>query len=827
MALRRNFLLLFLPCASVAFGGPMPPPAAEQDSVPQSALLRLGTTRFRPGAQQNMVAFSPDGRYLASGGHDYRLRVWEVPSGKQLKSFSVQYYQVNTLRFSPDSKMLAAGTADGLIRVWSVGDWIERSPPPPPNRNWNPPFFDWRPDSKSVVCLGREGKLRIIEPLSGREIQSWQIGGSINPSSLMCSPDGKLAVSQGYDYLLRVWNLSTGQEVKTIEVPTTSSRIYRSYPRLHFSADGKILAGTENDRSVLIWNVETGKIVRRLEIPGYLQSIALSPQGRTLASSSGNNVIRLWGVASGRELRTFDTPREAATALTFSPDGKQLVSSGAAALRFWDIDSDRELYADRGHRAAVSGLVFLDGHHRLASIGNDATLRYWDCAKGIELDRHSSLQSYFYGSFFVAVNGGRSVLLPMSNMGLQRWTPAESRMQYVGLSTPGYVSSLSADGQLAAMAVGTAYRIFDVATGKEARSIEAPNQQTNVNTISTGRRYFAAAHGYRDPFSASQVSVYRLATGRRWRPLMPPHAQPMPAIRLVFSRDTRFLAVIYSNSEVRVWELATGVPRLVLAPPPRSNEPNRNITAAIFTPDSRCLIVGDSTGQLTICGLDRGEPLHLSGAHNAGIQSLVCSDDGERLATGSADTSILIWDLHDLRRRAPQRTPLAAVPATEQLDHAWNMLGTTDEKAVGDAIWLFSQYPDRTVAFLRAKLQPVRSPSGDEIARWVLELGERRWAIRENATQSLAAAGENARMALIKAFLGPASNPEARHRLERLLRRLDDGLTPVKLQPVRAVEVLERIQTPAALQVLVDLARRTTDVVVKEEIDGALVRMGK
>jgi len=820
-------VVLVGPASSLADSIPPVPPAAVEEPLPESALRRFGTTRFRPGAQQNFIAFSSDGRYLASGGYDGKLHIWEVPSGKELRSFPMQYNQINAMRFSPDGKFLAAGSSDGLIRVWSTGDWTERTPPPPPNRTWNPPFFDWLPDNKTLVRLGQDGRLRIQVAISGKELQSWHVG-QINVAALATRPDGKIVVSQGYDHLLRAWDLTSGQEIKTFEVPANSARVYRSYPRLHFSADGKLLAASENERTILIWNTETGKIVRRLEMQGYFQGMALAPNGRVIATSAGDSTIRLWGVSSGRELRAFDTPRESATALTFSPDGKHLVSSGAAALRFWDIENDRELFSERGHRGAVSGVAFLHGSSRLVSIASDATLRYWDCTTGAELDRYSSLQSYFYGATMVAVDGGKSVLFPTGNMGLQRWTPAEGKIQFAGLSTMGgYVSSMAPDGEVAVTAAGTSYRVFDVRTGRELRSIEAPERQTNVNALSTGRRYFAAGHGYRDPFSQSHVSVYSLATGRRWRPLVPPYAQPMPAQRIVFSPDTRFLSVTYSNNETRVWELATGLPRLVLpADPPKPGEPYRNITAAVFTPDSRCLILGSSAGQLILCEMDRGEPLKLE-AHRGPIQTLACSPDGERLASGSADTSILLWNLHELRRRTPQRAPLAAEPTTDDLEHAWNMLGTTYEKAVGEALWLLSQRAQATVPFLRTKLQPVRAPLPADIARWVAEVGDRRFATREKATLGLAAAGENARAEIVQALTGQQLNPEARRRLEQLLRRLEEGLTPVKLQPLRAIEALERLGAPEARSVLESLGQLTSDVVVKDEIVRTLERMKK
>lgn len=238
------------------------------------------------------------------------------------------------------------------------------------------------------------------------------------------------------------------------------------------------------------------------------------------------------------------------------------------------------------------------------------------------------------------------------------------------------------------------------------------------------------------------------------------------------------------------------------------------------------MILGSSAGQLILCEMDRGEPLKLE-AHRDLIQTLACSPDGERLASGCADTSILLWNLHELRRRAPQRAPLAVEPTTDDLEHAWNMLGTTDEKAVGEALWLLSQRAQATVPFLRTKLQPVRAPLPADIARWVAEVGDRRFATREKATLGLAAAGEHARTEIVQALTGQQLNPEARRRLEQFLRRLEEGLTPVKLQPLRVIEVLERLGTPEARSVLESLGQLTSDVVVKDEIVRALERMKK
>jgi WD40 repeat protein len=811
--------------ASVAVADPLPVATpVPENMLPTSAVRRLGTTRFRPGQQQTVLTFSPNGRWLASAGYDGQVHIWEIATGREVASFSFQYNQVSTIRFSPDNSMLAAGGYDSQIRVWNTSEWNEVTPPPPAQRNFDPPLFDWLPGSKTIVRLSRDGRLRIHEAVSGKELQSWQFP-QLNVTSFACRPDGKIAVAQGNDFVLRAWDLTTGQELKHFEVSPNPNNVYRSNHRLHFSEDGKTLAATESERTLVTWNADTGKLIRRFEVPGYFQAMALSPNGRVMATSGGDSSVRLWGVASGRELRTFDTPRESSTALQFSPNGKMLVSAGAAVLRFWDLDNDRELFGDLGHRGTIQGLAFLNGSKQIVSMASDYSLRVWNPATGAEIDRLTSIQ-YYYGSAMVSSDGGRSVLFPASSTGIQRWTPSVGRVQSIGLTMQGgTVPMLSPDGQTAAAVWGTAYRIYDVVSGAEIRTFEAPEHQSNVHSLSADRRYFAAAHGYRDQFSAAQVTVFEISTGRKLRPLAPPQPQPIPAVRLAFSPDCRFVVVVYNSGETRVWELATGLSRVVIAAPERTaNGRTTQATAALFTPDSRCLVLGFASGELVVCELDRREPFRVQ-AHRAPIAAVACASDGRLLVTGSSDTSILVFDLPDLRRRTPQFIPAIAAPSAADLESAWNLLGSTDEKDFGTAVASLIAWPSQTVAMLEEKLKPIRGPTEDEVRQWVSQLGDTRFATREKASKNLSLAGENARVIMTQALAAPPQHAEARRRLEVLLRRLDDGLIAPRLQPIRAVEVLERIGTDQARKVLEKLNAETTEVLIKHEIEHALKRL--
>jgi WD40 repeat protein len=289
------------------------------------------------------VAFSPDGKTLASGVSNGTIKLWNVTRGGAVDTLT-GYADVSHVAFSPDGKTLASG---GEVR-----------------------------DEKTAV---RRTMIKLWDVATGKEQSTFTpVEKKSLVSSLAFSPDGKtLAIStyfiddSGVKYAgvaVLLWDMKTSQVKTTLKGHTSPVK------SLAFSPDSKTLA-SGGDTTVGVWDVATGKELATLK--GYVKdsaSVAFSPNGKTLAlGGREDKTIKLWDVATGKEQSTLEGHTAPVMSVAFSPDGKSLVSSGDTTIRWWDIATGKELAS---HKAAVVARVFSPDCKTLASIGGyDIMLR--------------------------------------------------------------------------------------------------------------------------------------------------------------------------------------------------------------------------------------------------------------------------------------------------------------------------------------------------------------------------------------------------------------------------------------------------------------------
>jgi transcriptional regulator with XRE-family HTH domain/Tol biopolymer transport system component len=257
----------------------------------------IGAPLIGQGAPVNSVAFSPDGKTLASGDAVGAVRLWAVATGLPIGiRLSTGQASVIWVAFSSDGKTLAAGDTDGTIRLWNVAT---RQP-------IGAPFtvdagqvtsMALGPDGKTLATGSADGKVRLWDMATRHQLQLGQPsvgqGGPID--SVAFSPDGKTLASGSYDDTAQLWDVATRQPTG---LPLIDGQV-GSIDSVAFSPDGKTLAAGDADDTVRLWNVAT---FRQIGGPltghgGSVTAVAFSPDGKTLASGSYDLTVRLWNVA--------------------------------------------------------------------------------------------------------------------------------------------------------------------------------------------------------------------------------------------------------------------------------------------------------------------------------------------------------------------------------------------------------------------------------------------------------------------------------------------------------------------------------------------------
>jgi hypothetical protein len=283
---------------------------------------------------------------------------------------------------------------------------------------------------------------------------------------------------------------------------------------------------------------------------------------------------------------------------------------------------------------------------------------------------------------------------------------------------------------------------------------------------------------------------------------------------LAVAPDNTTLALGNWESTIRLCDLADGRESR------RLRGPHVGVKALAFSPDGRTLATGSVDGGIGIWELATGKERRQYPKHPDGTFAVAFSPDGRLLATAGAGTTVLIWDVTGRwQEKAPGQ---ALVPA--QLPPLWDALADDDAVQAYRAVRALAAAPALAASFLHERLRRVAPFDPPQVARWIVELADGQFAVRERATQDLeelAALIEPALRAALAA--GPA--PEARRRLERLLAKLSEPVPVAVLQALRGVEALEVMATAEARRALDALGRRLPESLLVQDARTAAQRL--
>jgi RNA polymerase sigma factor (sigma-70 family) len=854
--------------------GQAPEPAVSQpfpaDPLPAGAVARFGSSRLQDFTIDRSATFSPDGKLLATSGANSPICVWDVATGKRVRTHSTRG-SVFDLRWKPDGKLAALtffghnsflmqefgnGPPDMDLdaRITEEARNRERRGGPATNDRLHHVFLS--ADGRKVVAIWTD----VQKPI--RRISLYPFTGGV--SSARARVERTIEVPAGYGTwlsadgrFLLVHVEQTGKPGRIMAFDLTAPKDRQApawqftppgnenrRPDSCFSANGKRVVILFWDDTVELWDGPSGKRLRELpKLPRYYhhgngewRGIDLTPDGKRLAliyrnpkGAMGGQVI---DVDTGKDICTLvaqPMPRIGGGA-RLSADGKYLAQVGYGIVRLWNARTGADACPLPGHRGGVKSLVIAPDGKTVISAGEDLTVRAWGPATGKE-----SWRTIFAQSIKVKFATPDALVVQEDRWGDDGPTtlldPATGKPRQL----PGKLSEAKEDVLLAIAPDGKtmvsldrkapALRVWSWPDGAALRTIRMVlpgkfrvSRCAAVSFTPDGKQLVTVMHyAAPDPLKIQFQQVpddrfierWDLTTGKL---LEQTHTKDF-SNPLLLPAGNRLL--LLEKSQVRDAVSGREIVQLSFA-----DGQTRDLTwasGAALSPDGRTLAVTEGSGtSILLFEMRTGRHRATLSAEGRYQHALRFLPDGRLVSAG--DTA-LVWAV-GLPHRATGKEPLSE----GDLARLWANLSEVAPEKAWPAMTRLAQ--DRTtVAFIRKQVQPVPKVTEADLDRLFRQLDADRFKDREKASRELARLGAGA-VARVKARLKKGVSEEVKKRVKPFLDRYDrPGLSPDELRSLRAVEVLEAIGTPEAREALGEWARGSKTARLTRDAADALARL--
>jgi WD40 repeat protein len=324
------------------------------------------------------VAFSPDGKTIASASGDKTVKLWDAATGKEITTLKGHSSGVSSVAFSPDGKTIASASWDNTVKLWDAATGTEiNTLKGHSNAVYSVAFS---PDGKTIASASDDKTVKLWDAATGKYFTTLK-GHSFVVWGVAFSPDGKTIASASWDNTVKLWDAATGTEINTLK--GHSNAVYS----VAFSPDSKTIASASVDKTVKLWDAATGRYFTTLK--GHsdaVYSVAFSPDSKTIASASFDGTVKLWDAATGKYFTTLKGHSDKVLSVAFSPDGKTIASASFdGTVKLWDAATGKEIITLKGHRFWVYSVAFSPDGKTIASASADKTVKLWDSATGKEI----------------------------------------------------------------------------------------------------------------------------------------------------------------------------------------------------------------------------------------------------------------------------------------------------------------------------------------------------------------------------------------------------------------------------------------------------------
>lgn len=540
------------------------------------------------------VAYSPDGKLLASIGADGKIKLWDATSGAHLRLLDAELNEFgSSIAFTPDGSLLAAAYVTQVV-IWDV----------------------------------QTGKS--LSSISGESIGT-TVGYNLGVGQISFSQDGSLLAVANMDGAPKIWDWKNQQEVLTLTVDDMTPA-----KAIAFSPDDKYLAGGGDSGVVWVWNAQDGKHIYSLPLGGIIHSLSFSSDGELLAAASEDGNVKVWEATTGQML--YSLPRQSGLYdINFLGDGRFAIAGQDGTTRVYDQVSGQQLMTLAGSSSTVISLAGSPDGKRIATGSYDGNLRIWDATSGREVLTISAHQGIIWD---VAISPDGNKIASASVDGfLNLWDRKSGELILSipegGDSGGGFTGlAFSPDGlRLSTGSLDGTITLWNAQTGEKQEVLKGhKNMIVGLDFSPDGSQLASASwDGTAKTWDLSNNEVITTFDGHRPTALVS---------GVVFHPDGKSVFTSADDQFVYQWDATTGD---LLA---SFTEGGRELYGLALSPDGGILAAGDQDGNIHRWNLMTGEQLPMLSGHAGLVFRMTFNQDGSRLASAGFDKLAKIWDMN-------------------------------------------------------------------------------------------------------------------------------------------------------------------------------------
>ncbi len=791
---------------------------------------------------------------------NFAMHVWDTATGNLVRSLPLPAPYVRDIALSPDGKTLAVLSANKGITLLDFPD----------GENWKDlagtqgkdlAFVGFSADGKRLWTRGYVGKVYLWDTITRKHLgevpepeKEYPVAGGCDAiyGVPRLSPDGKIFAcsARRFEFISGdpKEQKQTGECIKLFDAQTGKPRFSTDVlpwttvlPLLQhlFSPDSRFLIVAGEGLSV--YDTVSGKLVHQLDgKSNHKRRVAVSPDCTRLVSVAyDTGHAQCWDLKTGELSRQFWIgPKEyhdigmingeAMRPIVFAPDNKSIWLNWNKAIRGWDVTTGQEIAPVAAHREEVKSVSFSADSTRLMS-NCKAAWAEWDAATGKQLkfiDLYKAKSGQFLEAFSVAhdralwstgVSSKYEIKELLSgklicSIETPKKSPGYAPVRFFGKSLwigePNFKAGCvpwqfdphtGKDlGKIAFAEVGSSYGFTNMAATPDGELFASCSQDGRIILLdpASGK----VVRKFSDPLVLAPVRKSKAAEIYRFA--FSPNGKYLASVMNRFSHA--YDSASYAFNAIQVWDVATGW-ELCRFAAPLKEEMSFVVTDLAVSSDGRFVAFG-MYGETAVhvwevaSASERGT----FRGHDAIVTALAFSPDGKRLASGGADSMINIWDMN---RPFHAKAAFKEKLSDKELAVVWTSLGKLNAAEADTAIWSLVYAAGQSVPWLKEKLKPVKPVAEAHLKKLIVDLESDVYAVRQKALLELEAAHDAAGPALTDALKGKLTL-EGKLRVESLLGKIKSPLSnPAELQFTRALEVLERIGTEPAREVLAEIAK--------------------